>query len=227
MKIEQIVENPQFLTDIKDFFELTISTDEINRTITNKVAQNPLTTEEQNAGVLGLDLKLNTFIDRIEFIKHLKVLVENAKNQDFIIEGQEVVGVDWDISALRLYLSLTCIDIFYNATNHKEHFENVFNHISKVLNIELEKNLRIIENGIETKNKKGFAEYFYTIRNSYTHAGVRFHSDGTSIYPLSQKFVVGTARNKNVKELQIEKKFNLIDFILKVAIENAKRIFGW
>ena len=127
--------------------------------------------------------------------------------------------------SLKLYLSLTCIDIFYEANNHKEHFENVFSSISTTLSTLLENNLRIIENGNDVIDKIKFAEFFYNIRNSYTHAGIRFHSDGTSKYTLVQKFIVGTAKNKSIKELQIEKGFDLVDFIIKVSIDNAKKKF--
>ena len=225
VKIQQKVNNPNFLTDIKEFFELSLSTTEIEMIIKNKTVQNPLSTDEQNAGVLELDRKLETFIDRVEFIKHLNILSEHAQKQNFIIDGQEVVGIDWDISALRLYLSLTCIDIFFNANNHKEHFENVFNSISAALNSELENNLKRIEDDAEVVDRKQFAEYFYDIRNSYTHAGLRFHSDGTSKYTLNQEFVVGTKKDKRIAEIQIEKGFDLIDFILRVSVENAKRVF--
>ncbi len=56
--------------------------------------------------------RLRTLVDRIEFIFHLKVLREHAHENKFVLAGQEVRGVDFDINALRLYLALTCVDIF-------------------------------------------------------------------------------------------------------------------
>lgn len=227
MTTKQIVFNPNFHKDVNEIFNLSLSSNEINKIVKNATANSPLTTDEKKAGVLSLDKKLKTFIDRVEFIKHLKILSDNAKKQNFLIDQHEVVGVDWDINALRLYLSLTCIDIFFDANNHKDHFEIVFNNISQPLETLLLNNLKIIENGNELLNRTEFSLFFYNIRNSYTHAGIRFHSDGTSMFTLNQDFVVGNAKNKTTKALQIKKGFDLIEFILNVSIENAKKKFNF
>jgi hypothetical protein len=228
MKIQQQVNNPDFLTDIKDFFNLAITTDEINKIITNKVSQNPLSTKEIDAGVLPLDKRLETFIDRIEFIKHLEILSNYAKKKNFIVDCHEVKGVNYDISALRLYFALTCIDIFCDIDTHKEYFESVFKAISSDLKKELNNNLKIIEDGnTGTYDIVDFSEFFYNIRNWYTHSGLRFHSDGTKYFRLTQKFIVGTKKRKKIKELQIEYQFDLTNFILNVAKEKVENIFGW
>lgn len=227
MKIKQIVYNPNFWIDVKEIFNLSMNIEEIKNQVNKIETGNPLSIAQSNAGDLSYELKLITFIDRVEFIKHLKILSEHAKNKNFVIDGHEVNGVDWDINALRLYLSLTCIDIFFNASNHKEHFDIVFDKITEILQRELTGNLKIIENNVDISNIKEYALFFYNIRNSYTHAGIRFHSDGTKSYKLNQEFVVGTSKNKTTKELQIEKGYDLTDLILRISIENAKSQLGF
>jgi hypothetical protein len=227
MKIEKNVFNPNFEEDVKKFFSLSLSVDEISKII-NKTNKNyPLSQKDIIAGKPDKKIKLKTFIDRYEFIHHLKIFSDYAKNNKFNINGEEVVGVDWDIEALRLYLALTLIDIFIVGENHKDHFISVFNNISQNLKSEMTNNLKIICENKDIIYEEDFAEYFYCIRNSYTHAGIRFQFDTTVRFNLTQKFIVGSNKNKRVKELQIEKGFNLTGFILKVAVENAKRVFGW
>jgi hypothetical protein len=225
MSVEQIVFNPNFLNDIKTYFDLKLSDDKIKDIIRETKQSFQLSTEQINAGELEIDEKLETFIDRVEFIGHLNVLSKHAERYNFIIDGQEVQGVHWDINALRLYLALTCIDIFCDRQNHKQYFLDVFNNLPSRLVTELTNYLKIIDDNNETYDIEQFAEFFYNIRNRYTHSGLRFITEGNSIFTLSQTFVVGTKKNKKKKMLQVQKGFDLIDFVLKISIDNANRIF--
>lgn len=226
-KVKQIITNPDFLKDVICFFKLTKTEEQIENIIRSVTIDNPLSDDDISAGSLSLDNKLRTFIDRIEFIEHLKILSDNAVGNKYVIDNKEVRGVDWDISSLRLYLALTCIDIFCSKRTHKDYFDFVFNGISSDLNNEFNKNLKVVYNENKLNHIKEFSLFVYNIRNSYTHAGIRFHSSNTKKYTLSQDFVVGSAKNKSLKKLEIEKGFCLIDFIIKVAIENVKNIFGF
>ena len=227
--MENIINNPDFLLDVKNFFDLSLTFEEIQEIVTEKAKSNPLTIEDEKEGRLPLDKKLETFIDRIEFIKHLQILSDNAENNNFTIDGQEVVGVHWDIDALRIYLALTCIDILKeNKKNHRDSFIETFKKLSPKLNAEIINNLTIIEQDKrETKENSSIAEFLYDIRNAYTHAGKRFHSKESLNFTLRQTFIVGKMKDKKMKKMKIEKGFDLVDFVLKVSIENAKRVFGF
>jgi len=98
--VTQFVWNPNFLSDVINILDLNIDENGIKQHL-DQIKENKVTYYE----------KLRTLIDRIEFIKHLKIVSDEAEKNNFRFSGEEVVGIHWDIHALRLYLSLTCIDI--------------------------------------------------------------------------------------------------------------------
>lgn len=55
----------------------------------------------------------------MEFIYHLGYVKNEAINNKYVFDGKEVKGIDNDIDALRLYLTLTCIDIFASTQVYK------------------------------------------------------------------------------------------------------------
>ena len=100
MFVTQEVWNSNFFNDLVDYIEPSFSKDELNRILLHVKSKSPTTYE-----------KLETLIDRFEFVGHLDLVKQQVKHEDFIFRGKEIVGIDWDIDALRLYLALTCIDI--------------------------------------------------------------------------------------------------------------------
>jgi hypothetical protein len=178
-------------------------------------------------GALTAKEKLNVFIDRIEFIHHLKLVSDFAVQSHFRILGQEVRGIQWDIKALRVYLSLTCIDIFHSSGDHKTHFENVFLNTSDEIKAKLKHGMRILSSAGMTDDLRELATFFYDIRNYYTHAGKRFHVlEGIPVAQM-QDFPVGTQKHKETKTLLIADGFSLIDCILEVATYEALKLFEW
>jgi hypothetical protein len=98
--VTQKVWNPDFIPDLLRLMNIAMSESELASVLKFIEKQTPTTYE-----------KLQTLIDRIEFIGHLSVVGAEAKRQGYSFEGSEVRGIGWDITALRIYLSLTCIDI--------------------------------------------------------------------------------------------------------------------
>ena len=98
--IRQTVQNPNFIDDLAKYLSLGISKDRLIAVLEN-ISKSQITLRE----------KLETLVDRIEFIEHLKLVKEVAQKNRYLLNNREVVGIDWDIDALRLYLALTCIDI--------------------------------------------------------------------------------------------------------------------
>ena len=92
--------NPHLLSDIKKIFKLSMNEDEIHNFINQWDRIKPAYYE-----------KLVAFIDRFEFIDHLEFVKEEAVQNKFKFAGHEVDGIDNDIDALRLYLTLSCIEI--------------------------------------------------------------------------------------------------------------------
>ncbi len=99
--VTQKVWNPNLLSDVVRILSLNIDKNDLQQRL-DQIKKSKVTSYE----------KLETLMDRIEFIKHLKIVSKEAQNNYFEFNREEVVGIDWDIDALRLYLSLTCIDIF-------------------------------------------------------------------------------------------------------------------
>jgi len=102
MKIQttQKVWNPNFLEDLVEFLQLDFLKQDLNNLLDFINKKSPTTYE-----------KLETLVDRIEFIFHLSVITEFVKKKKYILNNYELNGINWDIDALRLYLALTCVDI--------------------------------------------------------------------------------------------------------------------
>jgi len=211
---KQLVYNPNILKDIKFFLSLELSESEISNHIKSYSTE--------------LEKKLTLFIDRIEFIEHLKILSKNAENNNFKIDEKEVIGVNWDISALIIYLALTSIDIFKDTSTHKEYFQNVFENISDELKKEIESNIYIADIKDITKKDNSLSsisEYLYNVRNNYTHYGLRFH-DPDNVALKAQIFEVGSIKHK-IEKIIVIANVKLVDVILKVAVFNVKKIFNF
>lgn len=98
--IKQEVWNPNFFKDLVDYLKPAFSENDL-KNVLNFIRDKSPTTYE----------KLETLIDRFEFVGHLEIVKNQARQEEFMFQGEEIKGIDWDIDALRLYLSLTCIDI--------------------------------------------------------------------------------------------------------------------
>ena len=98
--VTQKVWNPDFVQDLIRFVNLSMTQQDAEMALDFIKEKTPTTYE-----------KLQTLVDRIEFIEHLNIIKTEAKRQNFQFGKFEVRGIDWDIDALRIYLSLSCVDI--------------------------------------------------------------------------------------------------------------------
>jgi hypothetical protein len=220
--------NPDFYGDVVRFIGLNCTGTEAEAQVTSIDASNPLSPEQRDAGELSLKERLNAMVDRLEFIKHLDLLSRFAEESGFVVLGQEVKGIQWDIRALRLYLSLTCIDIFRpsNATQ-RTHFETTFANLEGKLaaTVQTQLSLRKADGKAATMAEMGL--FFYNVRNFYTHTGRRFHIVDCS--PLAQESVFhsGSKNKKEEQYLMVSQGVDLIDILVQIAIALARRRFGW
>jgi len=216
--------NPNFLRDTFDYMGLHCK---IEEHIDRIDKQYPLNKTQKKAGVLTLKEKLNAFIDRVEFIRHCDLFSKHAIANNFVVMGQEVRGVHWDLSALRLYLALTCIDIFRNIDNQSDYFQTVFTQMPDDLKKYTKLNLKLIMPDGKAGDPKAMGLFFYNIRNNYTHAGKRFHVVRSATAVQSQESLSGTKNKKEQYVLFVNKNCDLVDYVLRIAIVEAKRRFQW
>lgn len=213
--------NSNFYSDVVRFMELRCSEEEAKKHIEAVDTANQLSEGQ------SLKERLNAFIDRIEFISHLSLISKFAVQSEFTVLGQEVNGIHWDIKALRLYLALTCIDIFCNQDAHKSYFENAFKELTGSTAKLIRNSLTLRKTDGTTGNNEELGLFFYNVRNFYTHTGRRFHILEDTTLQQANKFLSGTIRNKEEQYLIVEKGINLIDILLRVAISIAKQRFNW
>lgn len=102
--------NPHFLGDLREMLNLQLPEAELQAKLDELENHKPTIRD-----------KLDTFTDRMEFVEQLSLVKSMIQKNGFMIDGHEVDGMDTDIGALRLYLSLTCIDIF--ASTHFKTFD--------------------------------------------------------------------------------------------------------
>jgi hypothetical protein len=222
--------NPNFASDVIKFLRLEGSHQQVLDRIIEVNNANPLSTEQIEAGVLNLREKLEAFIDRLEFIGHLDLVSRYVQQEKFILMGQEVQGLHWDINSLRLYLALTCVDIFVDTEQHRDYFERLLCNTSTELQDIIMHNVKVpdsTQNIPDTLQKIGL--YLYSIRNYYTHAGKRFHLFTPQNKDIAQiqKFPVGSLKHKQLTDINLAPGFNLTDFILEVVKYDVKRRFNW
>lgn len=233
--------NPDLIPDTIKFFKLKMSPNDLKSKI-NEYSNEKITNKE----------KLETIIDRIEFIQHLEIMSKYAEKNNFKIESDEVVGINNDILALRIYLSLTCIDIFspfnaydkwlldnisdwnnkvelkkfleQKAKDYKERyavglgFQKAFLNASDELKSKLQANIIIKSSNKNDNSINAIASYMYKLRNKYTHEGRRFLSENNFLFNQVQQIT-----DRDIDSIQIKAGFNIIETIIEVAIENAKR----
>lgn len=176
--------NPDFYMDVVRLMGLSCIEAEARKHIESIDAANPLDAAQLQAGDLSLKQRLYALVDRVEFIKHLELVSRFAVQSKFVILNEEVRGIHWDIKALRLYLALTCIDIFCESDNHRAHFEAVFSGLTGEVAKLVSDNLSLKKPAGTTANMEEMGLFFYNVRNFYTHAGRRFHIlEGCSLQP--------------------------------------------
>lgn len=219
--------NCDFYKDVNKFLDLQLTEKEVQNHIDKISGENPLTEEQIKAGELTLKERLNALIDRIEFIGHLELVSDLAVKSNFVFLGQEVRGIHWDIRSLRLYLALTCIDIFCEQGDHREHFETVFSQVSNRTKKIIDNSLFLTKPDGTKCTQREIGLFFSNVRNYYTHSGKRFHI--MEECPLSQEnlFMSGSKKNKAVQCLVIADGTSLVDLLIGIAIDTAKRRFGW
>ncbi len=197
--------NPHFYIDVRRFMELECSEEEVKKQIDIIDAANPLDDTQLEAGDLSLKERLKTWVDRIEFIGHLALVSKFAEESNFVIMEQEVRGIHWDIKSLRIYLALTCIDIFCKGEdNHRTHFENVFKNITGNIAKLIDEKLCLKKADGTTGTMNDLALFFYNVRNYYTHMGRRFHIlEGVS-FKQENPFVSGSKHHKEEQYLIVK-----------------------
>lgn len=219
--------NPNFYEDVLRFMKLQCTKEEIEVQINSVNATHPLSAAQIEAGGLSLKEKLNALIDRVEFTHHLEIVSRFAVQSNFDILGQEVRGIHWDIGVLRLYLALTCIDVFCEAGSHREQFERAFSDATGDIATTIETKLWL-QKGDGTKGSKAdIGLFFYNVRNFYTHMGKRFHILENCSFRQEQSFASGSMKHKTEQTLMLDEGVNLVDLIMQVALGVARRQFGW
>lgn len=240
--ITQKVWNPNFFDDLIVYIKPDVSkTDLVN--ILKAINDISPTTYE----------KLETLVDRIEFVKHLKIVKKHAKNEKFIFQGEEINGINWDIDALRLYLSLTCIDIL--ASNFEpfdkwllkncDDFESCMN-----LNSYIKEKSELYRESFQLSSSfsRTFMNASKSVRSDISKnvtliKGEQPDNSLESIvsyfYRIRNKYthegrrfhssLIPVDRNQNIgprdeDQLEIKADFDLINVILLVAKEQANRI---
>lgn len=98
--IRKFAYNPNIVTDIQKILKTTKSVEEIISVLDG------LEPKQYN--------QLSVFLDRIEFINHLKLIECYFEENQYMLNGNEFNGIDNDLKSLKIYLSLTCIDILSN-----------------------------------------------------------------------------------------------------------------
>lgn len=219
--------NPDFHKDVIRFMGLTSTEDEVERQVKDIDDANPLTRAQLASGELSLKARLNALMDRIEFIHHLELVSRYAIESKFVILGEEVRGIHWDIDAQRLYLALTCIDIFCERTNHRDQFERAFADVTGQDATILSTHIALKKADGTTGSLKDIGLFFYNVRNFYTHSGRRYHIVANSFIAQEQSFTSGSKRSKETQTLIVSGNVNVIDMITRIAVNIAKRRFGW
>ncbi len=221
------VRNPRFYEDVIKFMELGCTEAEARERIEKTDAENPLNAAQIASGDPTLKGRLNALMNRVEFIYHLELISRFAEESKSVILGKEVDGIGQDIEALRVYLAVTCIDIFCEKDNHRAHFEQIFSGLTDEVAKLVGDGLSLKEADGTTGDMKAIGVFFYNIRNYYTHAGRRFHILPASSFRQEQRFLSGSRKDKKEWCLVVEDNVDLVDILLRVAISTAKRRFEW
>jgi len=219
--------NPDFYADVVRFMGLNCTEAEAERQVNAVDTGNPLNLAQAQAGELSLKERLNALVDRLEFIGHLALLSRFAEQSNFVVLGEEMRGVHWDIRALRLYLALTCIDIFREANDHRAHFETTFTNLEGTLATTVQMQLSLTKADGTAGTISDIGLFFYNVRNFYTHAGRRFHILEASRLKQQAPFDSGSMKKKEEQYLVVAEGANLIDILVLIAIALAKKRFGW
>jgi hypothetical protein len=222
--------NPDFYKDVVRFMALKCSDAEAESRITKVDGDNRLTSKQEQAGALSLKQRLNALVDRIEFIHHLDILSRFAVQSDFVILNEEVRGIHWDIRALRVYLALTCIDIFREDDKHnaKDYFERVFTELNGAVRKLVDDTLSLEKQDGTTGNlEEELGLFFYNVRNFYTHSGLRFHILDATQFRQEARFLSGSIKHKQEQYLVIEEHGDVVKVLLDIGISIARKRFGW
>jgi len=109
-------------------------------------------------------------------------------------------------------------EVSYSKNNY---FIGSFTNTEDKIRIDIEKNLKVSNDGREYSDIGTIAEFLHQIRNKYTHESIRFNYLEKS--PLSQIAIIG---DDNTNFLVIKPSYNLIEAVIDVAIANAVSFFS-
>jgi hypothetical protein len=194
--------NPNIIDDAIKFMNLQIQKDELKKRI-QKFDEDT-------------KLQFNAFLDRFELTNHLEKFSRYAQNNKFKINGEEINGIDADISSLRIYLLLTCIDICVGKKYQAgRNFKDAIKSISVKLREELKGNLSV--NNASTITR--IADCFWKLRCGYTHSGFRFHH-------IKNVKIRQVQLATDDAELELAPGFDLIAALKKTVSEIAQQRFG-
>lgn len=229
--------NPNLSNDIKKFLKLKSDSKEI-QDLFNTIKEN-----EQN--------KIHDFIERIEFIDHLSVVEKHIQKEKYILDGNEVVGINDNIRPLRLYLVLEAISQFAPFEDFKSWLKKNLDEMEKGESIKtyFERKIKEYEQifGVTQNFRKIFAElpddeknklinnitingktdynemvsFFVQIRNRFTHRAERLIFSNS----LNYSQVLMWSGDPKSKTMELNANFNLIETLRTVALYIFKKFY--
>lgn len=144
MYMSRIPFNPNLVVDVKSLFQVDIEERDLSVKLNGLFKNSPLRYE-----------KLCFFIDRMEFIRQIKTVSDYLSQMGNRINDQEVNGIQFDFYALRLYLVLSCVDMF--ATMQYKRFDEWILENCADFNKNME-----LESYLQKKKEEYFEDYSIT-----------------------------------------------------------------
>ena len=109
-ELTRIPFNPNLIDDLRKLFCVDIEPKDLEDKLVKLFSYKPVGYE-----------KLANFVDRIELVEHLEDISDYLESIGNSFDNKEVNGIQADFYALRMYLVLSCIDIF--ATMQYKRFD--------------------------------------------------------------------------------------------------------
>ena len=109
-ELTRIPFNPNLIDDLRKLFCVDIEPKDLEDELVKLFSYKPVGYE-----------KLANFVDRIELVEHLEDISDYLESIGNSFDNKEVNGIQADFYALRMYLVLSCIDIF--ATMQYKRFD--------------------------------------------------------------------------------------------------------
>jgi len=239
----QKIWNPDFIKDLRKYLCLSVSQDSLEKVLLVMQKHSPTTYE-----------KFLTLIDRIEFIGHLDLVKKEAIENKYVFSGCEVKGINLDIDSLRLYLSLTCVDIL--STNFQPFDKWVVNNCEDFdaqedIKTFLEKKSMAYREKFQISSN--FVKAFKLASNDLQASicsgisikkGIKSSSEigqiASYLYRIRNKYThegrrfcwhpIKFIRRQTIgprdsEEMEIQSNYNIVNDILQIAMQQAIRVF--